>query len=539
MARSSESAVSSVVGTVLMLGITVAVFGGLSVMALSYVQGQGHAARADLAAVAQEESLLFTHKGGESLTAAGGTLYVNRDGYEVAVPITDAGLAPYGKSLATLGLDDGWNLGDTLCVWGQASNCLFDPDNEEILGAFFVADNTLLLQNGVRGLTGEAPKPNLQVELLGQSPAQPAMGQATTWTVRVNNVGAGGMTSSSVLVSIAVDNGVVATATVPGPIGSGASATATSSAWVSTTAGNHALLLTVDLADSIDETNEADNTASSSFMVLNTDPGQPFVDTNGDGVYDPGTDTLVSNADVQDGTFNAGSGSLVIPPSVGPISANAITFTAGGDLTVAVDLTATMQPLTLNAGGDIILDASQLSTLNNNNDMSLTAGGAIQGAGVSMSIDGHLTVTANGPVDFSGANIAVTFANRALSLTGTSVDLDGATLVSMGDLTVTATNGAISAVGAILDAGGVSSLRITSGGGIDITGADLSASTLQACLPTATTPTHKLTLSEATLLDDGNDRIAVRIGGTSCTQSSGTYTNYVVNYATYATRVES
>ena len=107
------------------------------------------------------------------------------------------------------------------------------------------------------------------------------------------------------------------------------------------------------------------------------------------------------------------------------------------------------------------------------------------------------------------------------------------------EILVTATDGAISAVGAVFESGGSTTLRIAAGGSINISGAALTASSMQSCLPTATTPTHKLILSATTLLDDSNDKMAVKIGGTACTTSSGTYTNYVTNYASYAAKVEA
>ena len=51
--RTSESAVSSVVGTVLMLGITVMVFTAFSVVALSYFHSQPHAPRKEQPAEAK------------------------------------------------------------------------------------------------------------------------------------------------------------------------------------------------------------------------------------------------------------------------------------------------------------------------------------------------------------------------------------------------------------------------------------------------------------------------------------------------------
>lgn len=493
MSHATEEAVSSVVGTVLMLGITVAVFGGLSVVALDYVSDhRPSGARSDLSAVEGGQSLLLTHQGGESFQV-GGRLLVNVDGYEVEVGLDDASLAGLGlPSLAQLGLDDSWSTGDTLCVWGDDASCLYDPDVVEVLGAAMVTDGRLLMDIGERGAQG-SPSVDLVPTLVSQSPTTAAVGDSLAWTVRVTNAGPDRAGARSILVTVEVDGAQVATATVAGPILGGASATATTTAWTGVL-GSHSLRLTVDPTDVLAETDEANNQATSTFEVAAgvSDPGQPFVDANGDGLYTPGTDTTVTATDVQDGSFDAGSGSLVLPQSVGDISASTVSFTAGGDILVNIEVTATDGPIALTAGGDITFDEASLDALKPNRALTLSAGGSIDAPGLDVSVNGAISITATGTVNLSGAHLVVTSSNEALTIVGSAVNLDAATLDNCSTcntgntIAVRSTAGAISANAVDARSKGDQFWKSV-GGGIDLDGATLAANSgkLEACIPSS------------------------------------------------------
>lgn len=514
--RRGEDAVSSVVGTVLMLGITVAVFAGFSVVALAYLQDQADPPRSDLALVQGDSSLYLVHRGGESFTRDGGVLYINRGGVEESISMTDPAFDAFG-------VGDTWDMGDQVCIQGTAADCLF-PASEDIFGAFLVDEGSLLLG------AGERADPNafrdLTVGLTGMTPANAGQGDLVTWTVRLSNGGTASVPSGAI-VQVQVDGVQVSTATLSSSLAPGASALATTATPWDSIAGTHALRLIADPANLIAEGDESNNEAVTSISIAagQADPGQPFIDLNGDGLYTEGVDTEMTQAQVtqvQGGSFDAGSGSLVLPDSVGDIAADTINFQAGGDIVVAVELSATTNPLTINAGGDIVFDSAELQTLNNNNDMTLTAGGSITGTGLVMSVDGALTITAGGAVDLSGATLVVDFGSRDMSITGTSIDLDGASLQSIDQITITATAGAISANG--VQATGISGAQSgaqlwkATGGGITLDGATLSGSSLTACLASGTT--DGLSLAGTLSITDGNNRLNAQRGASCSTDAN-------------------
>lgn len=393
----SESAVSSVVGTVLMLGITVAVFGGFSVFALSYVQGEAHAPRADIAMVKEAGALYIQHKGGESFPARGGTLYVNVGGTQVTHHLSD----PAFDGI----LSASWQVGDLLCVQGAAPGCLYAA-NADVRGAILVDQNALLAEVGERVGSGSSP------------------------------------TSSS------------STSTGPPP------------------------------------------------------PTQPFLDVDGDGVFTPGTDTTINATDLQDGSYDAGPYGLVIPASIGPISAAAINFNAGGTIVIAVDLEATTNPLSITSGGDIVFDSAALATLNNNNDMTLTAAGNITGTGLEIFVDGDLTINAGGAVNFAEATLSVAFSNRDLTITGASVNLTSATLSSADRILVTTTSGPLAASLVQAQSSGAQIWKSNQGGIVlDAATLDAGGSTLTACLATST---GQVSLAGTLSITDGNNKLNVQ-----------------------------
>ena len=535
-----ESGVSSVVGTVLMLAVTVTAFTGFSVVALDYVADRPTAPRSDLALVTGSGSLYLVHRGGESFASSGGELVVNHDEVEERIALTDPRLA---------GIGDDWDLGDQLCIKGDAPGCLYAAD-EPIGGAFLVAEGVLLLETGTRARNIRS---DLTAELVSQSPASPGVGSSITWTVRVGNGGEGPMSRASVLVNVEVDGVLVATATVPGPLAAGSSATATSTPWSGSGPGTKALSLIVDPTALVTEEDESNNVAASTFELLpgQADPGQPFIDLNGDGLYTPGEDGEMTEAQVtelQGGSFDAGSGSLVIPPSIGDISGTEVSFEAGGDIVVNVDLsangpvtltaggdvvinvvelTASDGALTIDAGGDIVFDEASLEALKPNRDLVLRADGNIIAPGLVVSVNGPITIEAGGTLDLTGASLVVTSSNSLLALSGDAVDVDGASINNNcatcnngNTLTVTANAGAISAVGVTSQSKGDQTWKAT-GGGIDLSSSTLVASNtgraLVACLGSDTP--DGLVLSGSLAFTDANSKLNAQRGAT-CNQDA-------------------
>jgi flagellin-like protein len=135
-----DRAVSSVIGTVLMLGITVTVFAAFSLVVLDGLEEEPRPPRTDLRVLAGER-LLIQHQGGEALQLAHGLLVVNVGGQEQVVPLTTLGSEFDGA--------DHWRIGTSLCI-----SCLYP--GQDIQGILLVYHNTLLLSHGQRG-TGAQP----------------------------------------------------------------------------------------------------------------------------------------------------------------------------------------------------------------------------------------------------------------------------------------------------------------------------------------------------------------------------------------------
>lgn len=159
------------------------------------------------------------------------------------------------------------------------------------------------------------------------------------------------------------------------------------------------------------------------------DPGFAYEDVDLDFKYRADTDNEIQDADIQVGQydvrdsldFDAG---LVIPPSVGGITAERIDFVANGGVWIDVDLTATgdlanqdvevrslagevrIGPVELRArgdgrdvhvvaaGGDLSLDGAKLRVSDDlsNSDITLTAAGTIQAENTTMRAGGDLQV---------------------------------------------------------------------------------------------------------------------------------------------------
>lgn len=146
MDRTHEQAVSSVVGTILMLAVTVSVFGGLSVVVLNEVRSADAPPQADLAFVADGNRAVLVHRGGEDVLLSDGFVLLNANGAELR----------YDLSAFAAQTADGrhWRIGETLCLSGPSPpdplrTCLLE--DVPILGATVVAGGGLVADEGERG----------------------------------------------------------------------------------------------------------------------------------------------------------------------------------------------------------------------------------------------------------------------------------------------------------------------------------------------------------------------------------------------------
>lgn len=158
MSRSdAEDSVSSVVGTILMLAVTVSVFGGLSIVVLAEVRSTESPPEAELAFVSDGTRAILSHRGGEPIKLDDGFLLLNVAGTEIRYDLTDvADQTADGKF---------WRIGETLCLSGPATPDPARPcltDGQTILGVAIVASGGLLADEGERGAeAGPCPLDNV------------------------------------------------------------------------------------------------------------------------------------------------------------------------------------------------------------------------------------------------------------------------------------------------------------------------------------------------------------------------------------------
>lgn len=444
-----DAAVSSVIGTVLMLTVTMVVFAGFSTVVLKEFETSPRAPRSDLVSISRgtvaQSTMMIAHQGGESFPLTEGLIVVNEGRYSKETKLS--ALRP--EILARLGAS--WDPGDTLCVRGPDPLLCMFPADAEVGGAYIVVANTLMVDVGERGKPGPAPpRPDLTVSLVSQSPPNPWIDQDITWTVLISNKGTIA-TPGSVSVSIQVAGNQVATASTAGPLAPGASVERTSSTWKGTL-GFVSLKFIVDPANLIDESNEVNNEF---VTTINVEPNFPFLDTNEDGLYQLGIDIPKTKDDLKQGAsykfINAAPHGLVIPAGVGPLTGNKIEFTAGSDgndyLIIAVDLKATSEEIVLNGPAKIQLKNANL--LAENKAVILSTTGSIQATGSTIKSNEEkisLTSTGAGISLSSGSVQTLLQAKKDIVLSAaTSIQAVGSNIQSTNEkVTMSTTTGAIS-----------------------------------------------------------------------------------------------
>lgn len=195
------------------------------------------------------------------------------------------------------------------------------------------------------------------------------------------------------------------------------------------------------------------------------DPGFAYEDVGCDGTYDVGIDANV-NADLADGKHDAKDSCLVIPASATPITADQIDFSAAG-LYLRGTLTAT--------NGDIDIDTEDApldmegATLAADDDVFLHGNGVFRLAGIRITTG----------ID----DIQIGWSNTA-SLRPSSIDLQNAVLTSKDDV------------------------RLRADGNIDVRGATL-RSTSNGNNLHATVPSGFSIFVQGTLIDDQDDVLEI------------------------------
>lgn len=130
-----EEGVSEIVGTVIVLGLVVALFSILSLTAMGFVGQSSDPPRSDIHAIQRGDQVLIVHEGGDPMPLR--TLLLTRDlsGVTTQTPITDL--------TADFDPTDAWRLGQSICI-----SCSFAVDQLEAYA--IVLDNEFIMEVDLR-----------------------------------------------------------------------------------------------------------------------------------------------------------------------------------------------------------------------------------------------------------------------------------------------------------------------------------------------------------------------------------------------------
>lgn len=197
-----DAAVSSTIGTVLMLAITITVFAGISVGVLSYFRSQPQAPHVEIDVVAQGDNYLLVHKGGEDVPLADGSIIVNVGGTPQTIRVADLRAAGYLNG-------EFWRTGQSVCLAGPSTpsrTCYIDTAvnaDPDIRGSAVILNSHTVAFNGV--LNGGTPRGSCVSD--AQAPT------VSAWLQSPSDVGT--LTTGAVTVTIdVVDNCIGPSATV-------------------------------------------------------------------------------------------------------------------------------------------------------------------------------------------------------------------------------------------------------------------------------------------------------------------------------------
>lgn len=429
--RTDDAAVSSVIGTVLMLTVTVVVFSGLGVVVLKEFESNPGAPRTDLVAISRgtlaSSTMLIAHQGGESIPLGDGFIVVNVGQYAKETKLS--ALKP--EILAHLGPT--WDPGESLCVRGPGPLCM-NPQDDEVRGAYVVVSNTLMVDVGERGKPGIAPpRPDVTISLVSQAPAKPWVDQDVTWTFKITNKGVVA-TPGAVALTVQVGSDIVAAVSTPGSLAPGASVDMQTPIWKAKL-GFHSLSATVDPNNLIDESNEVNNQYSSSVYI---EPKQPFLDKNEDGVYQQGIDELIT---ITPGggdkwVYNAGVHGLVIPAGAaastgGNWVGKQFDFTAGDNgndfLIIGVNLINDNGEGHISITGPAKIQLDGITLINSKKTIMISSSqGTVQAIGTKITAKEEVRVEAHAGLTANGANIVSTEENILLKSQAAGLVLNSA-----------------------------------------------------------------------------------------------------------------
>lgn len=264
MNQRSELAISTVIGSVLIVGITVSIGAGLYFL-LPDAEPQD---------IIRSEIRLDDRNGQYLEPVGGDVLSANETVIRVQ---TENGFEE--KTLYELGVGKDWNVGERVCVVGDAATCMYRTGTKTeritIVGNGQVISSVGTDQLGGGGLAAD-PKPDLTVSFASATPT-PNVGQDTTFSFTVTNGGPEDAGPFSVSFS---HNGIGKTPQTVNSLASGASITLSESETV--VAGTHTWAVTADSLDNVDESNELNNAVSYAYSATDTLPDitVTFLDVN-------------------------------------------------------------------------------------------------------------------------------------------------------------------------------------------------------------------------------------------------------------------
>ncbi|HLE47360.1 MAG TPA: type IV pilin N-terminal domain-containing protein [Candidatus Thermoplasmatota archaeon] len=481
--RTDQNAVSDTVGTVLLVGITVALFAGLSVVVMDELQRSPPPPDVEFQVSTIDGRTTVALVWGEPLELDDSTLLFSIDSLRQTLPLTDAALAPHLAQLAD-GSAARWDLGESLrLACPLAESCAYPGQEAGNVTIIQASASTVLFSSEPGVVPGDIVSPVADlVASIGppydplRTPGEPLYAGGTF--VVPTTVSNGGLlataSGSTVTASYYLDGSATPfhSYSRPGLLAPGASFLV-ENVPLSLAQGSHSVRVHVEATPPFAEAGLANNDATVTLNVVAGvfDPGAPFEDANNDVLYNPyvAGDQLLAAADVTDGVHTtAVNKGLVIPASVGTITkSNAdLTFVASRKLDVAVGLTTTStRNIVLTAGTDLNLTGTV--QLRSAHEIRLTAASKIDVSGDSLDTNNQdiILTTTSGPILAVGTNFYIVGLGSIpddLRVTANLglVDVQGSVAAVDDDILFTV-NGPLYVKNVNFDAGGIINLDVT------------------------------------------------------------------------------
>lgn len=465
-------AVSELVGTVLLLGITVVLFSVLSVAVLGQLSGTEPPRNVDFRVYDLDDHrrVTMTAVWGQSLEISETELIYEVDYVRRSTRLTEVPLASNLRH-RDLGSPEAWDLGESLRLACPVVEICAHPDKRVTNISVIQSDANTVIFSSEPGVVRGAivnPVPDLQITITSiQDPMRPLgepyyyNGGTFVISTIITNVGLlSTPTGSDIRVQYYLDGSPTPFHTFVrtsflAPADSFSPSPHTPLALAS---GTHTVRVRVEGIPSFLEARLDNNERIRSFEVeVNRfDPGGPYEDGNDDVRFNPygtGDSLIVPVAQVLDGAHTAMPGKgLVIPPSTGAITVSvSMNYAADRKLTIGVNLETT--------GGSITLTAGTTA----DSDLNLTGA-------VDVKSSDTLTINAGGKIDVSGDRLDTNNENILVSTTGGPLLGVGTSFYvpTRGPIpdqvTVRATGGLVDLQGAVFNADG--NIRITSNGNL-------------------------------------------------------------------------